>query len=53
MKIELTENEIKTLKFYMEKSLIDAEGLCAIGVVSKNSVTNLKSILKKINHIKE
>lgn len=48
MKIELTESEIKTLKFYLEKSLIDAEGLCAIGVISNNSVINLKSIIKKV-----
>ena len=53
MNIELTENETKTLKFYVEKALIDAEGLCAIGVVSKNSVTNLKSVLRKIDQIKK
>ena len=53
MKIELTNSEIKTLKFYLEKSLIDAEGLYAIGVGSKNSATNLKSILKKIEYAKE
>ena len=48
MKIELTKNEIKILKLYLEKSLIDAKGLCAIGVVSNYSVKNLESIIKKI-----
>lgn len=48
MKIELTKNEIKILKLYLEKSLIDAKGLCAIGVVSNYSVKNLESIIKKL-----
>lgn len=52
MKIELTDSEAKTLKFYLEQSLIDARGLCAIGVGNKNSVINLESIIKKINNIK-
>ena len=51
MKIELTENEIKTLKIYLEKMLIDAKGLYAVGVGSKNSVINLESILKKVDSI--
>ena len=49
MNIELTENEIKTLKFYVKQSLIDAKGNCAIGIGSKQSVMNLESILKRLN----
>lgn len=47
MTIELTESEVKTLRFYLEKSLIDAQGMVAIGVGNKTSVDNLKSIMKK------
>ena len=46
--IILTESEIKTLNFYLEKALIDAEGMAAIGFGNKASVRNIKSVIKKI-----
>lgn len=48
MKIVLTESEMKTLKFYLKQALNDAEGMAAIGVGSKRTVLDLKSIIKKI-----
>ena len=48
MEIKLTESEIKTLKFYLDKALIDAKGLQAIGIGNDVSVKNLESIKKKI-----
>lgn len=45
--IRLTESEIETLLFYVGKSLIDAEGLVAIGYGNPKSVRNLRSIRKK------
>lgn len=51
MNIELTESEIKTLRFYLDKSLIDAKGLRAVGVIKGNTVTHLESIKKKINAV--
>lgn len=53
MEINLTDSEVKTLKFYLEKSLIDAEGNQAIGIGSKEAVPNLKSIMRKIAKNKE
>lgn len=47
-KNKLTQSEIHTLQFYMEKALIDAKGMCAIGVTNKETVSNIKSILKKV-----
>lgn len=44
---KLTESERKTLQFYLKKALIDAEGLLAIGFGDKQTVNNIKSILKK------
>lgn len=49
MEIKLTDSEVKTLKFYLEKALIDAEGMCSIGVGNIKSVINIKSIIHKIN----
>ena len=49
MEIQLTESEIKTLKFYLDKALIDAKGLCAIGIGNSTSVKNLESVKKKIS----
>lgn len=49
IQIELTEGEVKTLHFYLNKSLIDAEGACAVGVGNKTSVENLKTIRQKIS----
>lgn len=46
--IELTESEVKTLKLYLAHSIIDAEGLVAVGAGNQKSVDNLKSVLKKI-----
>lgn len=48
MEIELTESEIKTLKLYLDKALIDAKGLRAIGMRNDMSVKNLESIKRKI-----
>ena len=48
VKIELMESEVKTLQFYLKGNIIDAEGSYVIGVESKTSVDNLKSIMKKI-----
>jgi len=47
--IDLSADEIKTLKFVLDKALIDAEGLEAIGVISSNRANNIKSILNKIS----
>lgn len=52
MEINLTEKEVKTLNFYLKKSLIDAEGNEAIGIGSKETVLNLKSVMRKINKSK-
>lgn len=52
MGINLTESEVETLLFYLKKALIDAEGMAAIGVGSKSSVLNLKSIIKKMTQRK-
>ena len=49
MEIKLTESEIKTLKFYLEKALIDAKGLQAVEMGNETSVKNLESIKKKIS----
>lgn len=48
MQIELTEGEAATLRFYLNKALIDAEGMAAIGVANRQSADNLKSVIKKI-----
>lgn len=48
MQIELTGDEAKTLHFYLEKMLIEAEGLNAVGVTSKKTVKNLESIMQKL-----
>lgn len=40
----LTDSEAKTLLFYIEKDLIDAEGMLAIGVGSNTTIKNLKNI---------
>ena len=48
IEIQLTESEVTTLKFYVKQSIIDAAGSHAIGIGSKTTVDNLKSILKKI-----
>lgn len=47
--IKLTESEIKTLNFYLDKALIDAKGLQAIGMKNDVSVKNLELIKKKIS----
>lgn len=48
MEISLTPDEVKTLKFYLERAIIDAEGMAAIGVSNRSTVQNLKSIKKKL-----
>lgn len=48
VKIELTDSEISTLRFYLDKALIDARGMAAIGVGDRSSVRNLESVAKKI-----
>lgn len=49
MVIELTESEVKTLNFALDKQLIDAKGLRAIGFGSDFTVKNLESIQRKIS----
>lgn len=49
MNITLTDSEVKTLNFYLDKSLTDAKGMLAIGIGNSTSVENLKSIKQKIN----
>lgn len=49
MFLELTESEIKTLLFYIDKSLIDAKGLAAVGMVSKKEIDDLESVKEKIS----
>lgn len=48
MVIELTQGEVKTLQFYLEKACIDAEGMHAIGMASDESVNNLRSVIHKL-----
>lgn len=48
MVIELTQGEVKTLQFYLEKACIDAEGMHAIGIASDESVNNLRSVIHKL-----
>lgn len=50
MEIKLTESEIRTLIFYLDKALIDAKGLRSIGFGNDMSVRNLESIKKKISN---
>lgn len=45
--IELTEIEAKTLLFCLNKAIIDAAGMAAIGLGNRSSVKNLKSIKRK------
>ena len=47
MQIDITESERKTLLFYLEKALIDAQGLRAIGAGSSKTVDNIKSLMYK------
>ena len=50
MEIKLTESEIRTLKFYLEKALIDAKGLQAVGMEIHIIMTYLKTkknVMKK------
>lgn len=46
--VPLTKCEIRTLEFYLDKAIIDAEGNCAIGIGDRVSVEHLHSIRKKI-----
>lgn len=48
MKIELSQAEARTLLFYIEKAIIDAEGMAAIGMQSRESAKNLKSVKQKL-----
>lgn len=48
MTIELTEAEVKTLLFYLDKAIIDAAGMAAIGVGDGSFVKNLESIKRKV-----
>ncbi len=48
MQIELTEREAKTLRAYVKGAIIDAEGSAAIGIGSRETVKDLKSVMKKI-----
>ena len=47
--VTLTAAEKKTAVFYLEKALINAEGMAAIGMASKGPAENLKSIINKLN----
>lgn len=49
--VTLSDSEIRTAMFYLEKSLIDAEGMKAVGVGSRKTVTNLKSIIRKLEEL--
>lgn len=48
MEINFTESEAETLEFYLEKALVDAKGMYAIGSGSKKAVLDLISITQKI-----
>lgn len=47
--MKLTKAEVETLRFYIEKAIIDAEGMAAIGFEnSRKSAENLKSVKQKL-----
>lgn len=46
--VSLSKSEIRTLRFYLDKAIIDAEGSCAIGIGDRVSVKHLHAIRKKI-----
>lgn len=48
MQVDLTKSEVVTLQFYLHQSLIDAEGMLAVGVGNEISVNDLKSVIAKI-----
>ena len=35
VEIKLTDSEVRTLRFYLEKALIDARGMAAVGVCGR------------------
>ena len=37
VEIKLTDSEVRTLRFYLEKALIDARGMAAVGVCGRTS----------------
>lgn len=48
LEIELMDREADTLRFYLQKALIDAEGMHAIGAAGQSSVDDLRSVMGKI-----
>lgn len=48
MVVELTPDEVRTLRFYLTKALIDAEGMQAIGMTGTRTVENLRSVIHKL-----
>lgn len=46
--ITFTKSELGTLRFYLDKAIVDAEGMHAVGVASETSVQHLHAIRKKI-----
>lgn len=47
--LTLTEYELKVLRFYMDKALIDVKGRAAIGIASKEEVAAVKGIILKLS----
>ena len=48
MQIDFTKDELRILKFYMDKAKIDVEGGNAVGVVGKQTVKDVNTALNKI-----
>lgn len=48
VEIKLTDSEVHTLRFYLEKALIDARGMAAVGVCGRTSEKDLESVMEKI-----
>lgn len=46
IEVKLTDSEVRTLRFYLEKALIDARGMA--GVCGRTSEKDLESVMKKI-----
>lgn len=37
IEVKLTDSEVRTLRFYLEKALIDTRGMAAVGVCGRTS----------------
>lgn len=48
VEIKLTDSEVCTLHFYLEKALIDVRGMVAVGVCGRTLKKDLESVMEKI-----